>query len=126
MLREWRPSSARIGGVHGQNCVGIPTAARNLTGFAEATWDSESPLTERLEVALSSGDETLRISGPPALRLEFEAVTNQDSRGGRGFLAVQVIEPGAAIDQPVSLRIDLQYVALEAVEFETNWSCGIG
>jgi len=105
----------------GPNCVRIPKGTSYILE-ATAEWASQSPLTERLELAFADGTGAMRQDGTSPLAANFTAEGEQEA-----LLAVQLAgDAGAAVQQAVTLRLRITYAGEPAGDVEDGIACAIG
>lgn len=136
-LTEANTGGARTGlppflGVPSENCLGLAAGVEIERGFANATWNADTPASERFLLALEYGPgERASAEGASPLRLDLGGITTGAVQslgpGGDGFqgslLTGNLADDGAAADQEFRLDLWLEYRAGEPVAAETGFTC---
>lgn len=120
-------------GVPSENCLGLVAGVEVVRGYANATWDAQSLVTEDLLLALDYGPgERAMVTGASTLSLGLGGITFGSVQGVAGtsdgfegsLLTVNLVgDAGAAVDQQVDLDLWLEYHAGEPLVPQAGFTC---
>ncbi len=113
-----RPSFIVVGGVQPANCFAVEGASEIVNGTVTATWSAMTPATQTMELRVA-GAESVFVEGASPLTLDVQDVKPED---GRILIMMQPAMPGAAVEQQVSVEMDLHYLG-GGMKTDPNWVC---
>ncbi len=118
MVRNVRPSFILMSNVHGANCIALDGIDRIVNGTLTATWDATTPASAQLEFRIDGADEVI-VEGSSPLVLDVADLASSESRF---MVMMQPTMPGAALDQDVTIDMELTYAGTEP-DLDANWIC---